>query len=106
MTIGVYVLEIHLQDAHSLKEKRQVLRRMKDRFRSRFNVSVAESAEHADLWQRGELTLVSVAGDRDALERRFESIYREAESLAPGITERGPEYLDARDAGDGEWEDD
>ena len=100
MTIGVYALELHLPGARSLKDKRQVLRRLKDRLRSRYNVSVAESADHADLWQRGCLTVVSVAHDRDALARLFEAIYRDTANGVPGqILERGTEFFDA--AGDG-----
>ena len=83
-----------------------MLRRIKDRLRARYNVALAESSEHADLWQRAELTVVSVAKDRDTLERRFESVYREADGIAPGLGERGPEYLDALDAGDEPWDED
>jgi uncharacterized protein YlxP (DUF503 family) len=104
MTIGVYEIELHLPAARSLKDKRQVLRRLKDRLRSRYNVSVAESADHADLWQRGGLTVVSIAHDRDALVRLFEAIYRDAENGVPGqILERGSEFFDA--AGDGPFDD-
>ena len=96
MTIGVYTLELHLPGARSLKDKRQVFRRIKDRFRSRYNVAVSESAEHSNLWQRGEITLVSVSANRDSLVRLFESIFRDAESGVPGhVTERGPEFIES-----------
>lgn len=98
MTIGVYMIELHLPGARSLKDKRQVFRRLKDRLRSRYNVSVAEAAEHADLWQRGSLTVVSVAQSRDALVRLFEAIYRDAESGVPGqVIERGSEFIESAD---------
>ena len=42
MPIGMLTLEIYIPDAHSLKDKRQVLRSLKDRLRARFNVAVAE----------------------------------------------------------------
>ena len=60
MTIGIYTFELHLPMARSLKEKRQVFRRLKDRLRARYNVAVAESGDHAALWQRGSLTVVSL----------------------------------------------
>ena len=48
---------MHLPEALTLKEKRQVFRRLKDRLRARYNVAVAENEENAGLWQRGSLTV-------------------------------------------------
>jgi len=47
MPIGLLTLEIHIPDARTLKDKRQVLRSLKDRLRSRFNVAIAE-LDHQD----------------------------------------------------------
>ena len=80
MPIGVLTLELHLPDAHSLKEKRMVVRGVKDRLRSRFNVAVAE-LDHQDLWQRALLGVVSISNDQKTLEALFERIEREAESF-------------------------
>lgn len=63
MVIVVISWELHVPAAHSLKEKRSVLARLKARLRNDFNVSVAETG-HQDTWQRGELTACLVAGDR------------------------------------------
>jgi uncharacterized protein YlxP (DUF503 family) len=107
LTIGVYSLELHLPMARSLKNKRQVVKRLKERVRSRHNVAVAELEQHADLWQRAELVFVSVAGNRDALDRLFESIHREATTLVPGnVIESGTEFIDAADAGPSDWSED
>lgn len=104
MTIGVYTIELHLPVSRSLKDKRQVLRRLKDRLRSRYNVAVGETADHADLWQRGSLTVVSVAQNRDVLVRLFEAIYRDTANGVPGeIIERASEFIEARDAGREDW---
>lgn len=98
MTIGVYTFEFHLPQARSLKDKRQVLRRLKDRLRARHNVAVAELEQHADLWQRGRLAVVSVAHGRDALVRLFEAIHRESEAHVPGqIIETGSDFIEADD---------
>ena len=48
MPIGLLTLEIHIPDAQSLKDKRQVLRSLKDRLRAHYNVAVAE-LEHQEL---------------------------------------------------------
>lgn len=104
MTIGIYTLELHLAEAQSLKGKRQVLRRIKDRLRSRFNVAVSEFDEHADRWQRAGLAVVSVAGQRDALERLFEAVRTEIASNVPGtIIDTGTEFIDAADGGAAGW---
>ena len=57
MVVGLLTLEIHLPDAHSLKDKRQVVRKLKERLRARFNVAVAE-LDHQDLWQRATVGVV------------------------------------------------
>ncbi|HEX2682077.1 MAG TPA: DUF503 domain-containing protein [Candidatus Dormibacteraeota bacterium] len=68
--------ELHLAACQSLKDKRQVLKSLKDRLHHRFNVSAAETA-HQDLWQRAELTACVVATDR----RHAESVLQEADRL-------------------------
>jgi uncharacterized protein YlxP (DUF503 family) len=104
VTIGIFTLELHLPTARSLKDKRQVLRRLKDRLRSRFNVAVAEIDEHLDLWQRGGLMIVSVASTRDALSRLFESIQRDSAALVPGeLIPGNPEFIESADGGSAGW---
>jgi len=83
MPIGVLTLELHLPDAHSLKEKRMVVRSLKDRLRARFNVAVAE-LDHQDLWQHAVLGVVSISSDQKTLEALFERIERESESVLGG----------------------
>lgn len=103
----MYTFELHLPEAQSLKEKRKVLRRLKDRLRSRFNVAVSELGDYSDLWQRASLAVVSVAHDRDALERLFESVYNEATPLVPGqLIETGREFIEASDGGVRGWSED
>jgi len=105
VTIGLLTVEIHLPQSRSLKDKRQVVRGVKDRLRSRHNVAVSELEEGADLWQRASVAVVSVASQRDVLERLFESVVREIESQIPGhLVETGRDFLDAADGGPGGWE--
>ena len=73
------VWELHLAACQSLKDKRSVLKSLKDRLHQRFNVSVAETA-HQELWQRAELTASVVSTDR----RHAESVLREADRLVAG----------------------
>jgi uncharacterized protein YlxP (DUF503 family) len=80
MPIGLLTLEIHIPDARSLKDKRQVLRSLKDRLRAHFNVAVAE-LEHQDLWQRSKIGVVSISGDGKHLEESFAAIIAESERV-------------------------
>jgi hypothetical protein len=77
--VGVMVWELHLPACQSLKDKRAVLKSLKDRLHHRFNVSVAETA-HQDLWQRAELSAAVVSTDR----RHAESVLREVDQVVAG----------------------
>jgi uncharacterized protein len=63
MVIGLAVWELQLLGCHSLKEKRSVLKSIKDRLHNLYNVSVAETARQ-DAHQRAELAACVVSGDR------------------------------------------
>ena len=92
MTIALLSVEFHMPMARSLKDKRMVLRRLKDRL-GPFNVAVAEVG-HQDLWQRAELGVVTVASSDDAAERTLTSVLDEIERLEPGLALRSRvEYL-------------
>jgi hypothetical protein len=62
MRVGVLRVYFMILDAQSLKQKRMVLRSLKDRLSNTFNVSVAEIGEN-DKWQLGELGIATVAND-------------------------------------------
>jgi len=63
VAIGVQVWELEVLGAQSLKDKRRVLKSLKDRLCDRFRVAVAET-DHQDLWQRAELTACAVSAAR------------------------------------------
>ena len=68
-----------IPDAASLKEKRSVLKRMTDRVKNSYNVSIAE-IDHQDLWQRTTIALVATASSTDAAEREVRRAVRFLES--------------------------
>ena len=80
MPIGLLTLEIHLPDAHSLKDKRQVVRSLKDRLRAHFNVAVAE-LDGQDTWQRSVIGVVSVSSDEQYLQGALQKALDESERL-------------------------
>ncbi|MGH9572884.1 MAG: DUF503 domain-containing protein [Candidatus Acidiferrales bacterium] len=80
MPVGLLTLEIHIEYAQSLKDKRRVLRSLKDRLRARFNVAVAELA-HQELWQRSRVGVVTISGDAKHLEESLAAIATESENV-------------------------
>ena len=67
MIVGTCSSELRLAENHDLKGKRRVLKSVKDRVRSRFNVSSAE-IDDLDAWQRSTLGVACVSKDRDQVE--------------------------------------
>jgi uncharacterized protein len=80
MPIGLLTLQIHIPDAQSLKDKRQVLRSLKDRLRGHFNVAVAE-LDHQDLWQRSLVGVVAISSDAHYLEQSMAAVAAESERV-------------------------
>ena len=90
MPIAHLTIELRIEGAHSLKDKRQVLRRMKDRLRHSFNVSVAEM-DSSDLWNQATLGIVSISDSRDYLQGLIQNIERSAGAIA---SQSGAEIVD------------
>jgi len=63
MFVGILTVELHIPQSGSLKDKRRVVKGLKERIRARFNVSVAEVGE-TELWQRATLGIASVSSSR------------------------------------------
>jgi uncharacterized protein YlxP (DUF503 family) len=92
MTIALLSVECFLPMSQSLKDKRMVLRRIKDRVGA-FNVAVAEVA-HQELWQRAGLGIVTVATNDDGASKVLTQVLDEIERLEPGlVTAHQVEYL-------------
>jgi len=67
MVTGVLRLDVHVPDAQSLKDKRAVVRRLRDQIRGRFNVAVAE-VDANDQWQRASLGIAALGDDQSIVE--------------------------------------
>lgn len=75
MTVLVLSWELHIPGCRSLKEKRTVVRSLKDRLRNKFNVSVAETG-FQDVHDRAEITVALVASDGPSADRAATAIDR------------------------------
>ncbi len=81
--VGVLTLELRLEESRSLKDKRHVVRGLKDRLRHKFNVAVAE-IDGQDTWQRGVLAAVTVSSSREHAEKVLRAAEDEAAAIAGG----------------------
>jgi uncharacterized protein YlxP (DUF503 family) len=63
MIVGICHLDVIIPENHSLKGKRQVVKKIIDRVRNRFNISIAEVGDN-ELWQRSQLGISLVGNDR------------------------------------------
>ena len=86
MVIGLLSVELHIPYAQSLKDKRMVLRRVKDRLQ-KFNVAVAE-VEHQDVWQRAGFGIVAISTTTAHVERELQAAADEIERVEPGLITR------------------
>jgi uncharacterized protein YlxP (DUF503 family) len=75
VTVGIARLTLFIPDSHSLKEKRMVVRRVKDRTRQKFNVAIAEVEEN-DVWQRAVLGLAVVGNEVRFVESQLDEVVR------------------------------
>jgi len=85
--IAAITFELRIDHAQSLKDKRQVVKSLKDRLRNRFNVAVAEIADQ-DLRQRSVVAAVTVASSRAVAEETAERVEREAVHLLGAMVVR------------------
>ena len=94
--IAFLTLELHIEAAQSLKDKRRVLRSLKDRLRNNFNVSVAE-LDASSLWNRATVGVVAISDSRDYLDGLMKNVERQAMRIANNggadITDSFVEYL-------------
>ena len=80
MPVGLLTLELHIAEAQSLKDKRQVLRSLKERLRAHFNVAVAE-LDFEDVWQRSVVGVVTLSNEEQHVEEALQRVLAEADRI-------------------------
>ncbi len=73
MIIGILKVDFFLPHASSLKEKRMVLRGIKDRVRENFNVSVSEVDDH-EKWQRAKVGIAAIGTDKQGINSLLDKV--------------------------------
>jgi uncharacterized protein YlxP (DUF503 family) len=91
MVVGVLRLELLLPENHSLKGKRSVLRAIKARVQNKFNVSIAECAEH-DHWQRTILGVSQVGAEQGHVDACLRQVVQFIDGLQ--LAELGEERVE------------
>ena len=92
LIVGLLSVEMFIPHAQSLKDKRMVLRGVKDRLK-KLNVAVAE-VEHQDVWQRAGLGIVTVSNARARVDEILSESLDEIERTHPGlVTRTSTEFL-------------
>jgi len=92
-SIGVLTLELRIEQAHSLKEKRHVVKSLKDRLRHKFNVSVAE-IDDQDLHNSAVIAAAVVSSSRDFAEKILRAVEEEAASqLGPMLIRADVDWM-------------
>ena len=81
MPIAFLTHELRIEAAQSLKDKRQVVRSVKDRLRASFNVSVAE-LDPTSLWNQATIGVVGISASRDYLDGLMKNVERHAARIA------------------------
>ena len=90
MAVAILTSRLGIEHAASLKDRRQVVRSLKERLRHGFNVSVSELDDGA-LWNRATLGVAAVSASRDYLAGQMAEVEQAARSLCVGL---GAEILD------------
>jgi uncharacterized protein YlxP (DUF503 family) len=84
MPVAAMILELRIEHAHSLKDRRQVVRSLKEKLAHGFNVSVAEMDE-AITWQSATLGIAAISGSRDYLAGQMREIEKAATRIAQSL---------------------
>jgi uncharacterized protein YlxP (DUF503 family) len=93
MPVGLLTLELYIAEAQSLKDKRQVLRSLKDRLRAHFNVAVAE-LDFEDTWQRSVVGVVTLSNEERHVAEALQKVLAEADNiLGPIVVGHSVEIL-------------
>ncbi len=97
MPLATLTLQLRIEHAQSLKDRRQVVRSLKDKLRHGFNVSVAELDE-STTWQSATIGVAGISSSRDYLQGQMQQVEVAAERIATDlsavITDSWCEFVD------------
>ncbi|QNI36215.1 DUF503 domain-containing protein [Edaphobacter albus] len=96
MPVAKLTVEIEIPHAHSLKDRRQLVRALKDRLRHAFNLTIAE-LDSGEIWNRATLGIAVISGSRSYLTGQLQeidqAIHRITQSLGGQVIDSYAEFL-------------
>jgi uncharacterized protein len=84
MPVATMILDLRIEHARSLKDRRQVVRSLREKLRHGFNISIAEMDE-AVTWQSATLGIAAISGSRDYLTGQMREVESAAVRIAEGL---------------------
>lgn len=84
MPVAVMILDVRIEHVHSLKDRRQVVRSLKEKLAHAFNISVAEMDE-AVTWQSATLGVAAISASRDYLSGLMQRVEEVAVRISGGL---------------------
>ncbi|MFZ0272590.1 MAG: DUF503 domain-containing protein [Acidobacteriaceae bacterium] len=99
MPLAAMSLELRIEHAHSLKDRRQVVRSLKEKLAHGFNISIAEMDETIT-WQSATLGIAAISGSRDYLSGLMQQVESAAVRIAEGLGAEiavSWDFVDSRD---------
>ena len=97
MVVGVCRISLMIEESQSLKDKRSVLRRIKDRVQQKYNCAIAEVGD-PDAWQAAQLGFVVVSNERGFTQSMVQKILQFIDDLALGkVVDDEQDYVDYGD---------
>jgi hypothetical protein len=91
MPIASMILELRIEHAHSLKDRRQVVRSLKEKLAHGFNISIAELDEVVT-WQSATIGIVAISASRDYLSGQMRQVEAAANRI---VNDLGAQISDA-----------
>jgi len=92
MPIGKLTLELSIAHAQSLKDRRQVVRSLKDKRRHAFNLSIAEANEGGTIWNQATIEVAVISSSMQSLTQHLETIDKAAQRICVSL---GAEIADS-----------
>jgi uncharacterized protein YlxP (DUF503 family) len=86
MPIGKLTIELSIPHAQSLKDRRQVVRSLKDKLRHAFNLSVAEMNEGGTLWNQATVCVAVVSSSTQSVAQHLEVIDQAAHRISSALS--------------------
>ena len=80
--LGLLQLEIFIPESQSLKDKRSVIKSLKETVRKKFNVSIAETGDQ-DKWGKSQISISKVSNQSSVIRKEFQNIQKDIERRYP-----------------------